>query len=67
MYRKSDRKRLKLNYEFELGPEDDIFNGQEVKSICLQADKKNKLKLHLLASDDAGNRTFFKIRLKENS
>lgn len=64
-FRKIDRKRLKLNESFNLTAVDKKFKGHKVESVCMQADKDQKLKLHLVTHDDKGDISLFKIRLKE--
>lgn len=64
-FRKIDRKRLKLNESFNLTSLNKKFKGHKVESVCMQADKDKKLKLHLVTHDDSGEINLFKVRLKE--
>lgn len=64
-FRKIDRKRLKLNESFNLTSINRKFKGHKVESVCMQADKDQKLKLHVVTHDDKGDISLFKVRLKE--
>jgi len=63
--RKIGRKRFKINDYLNLVDADKKFKGQLVKSLCIQADKEEKLKLHLVSSNNRGEHFLFKVRLKE--
>lgn len=63
--RKLGRKRIKLNTSFNLTNISKQFKGHKIESVCIQADDERKLKLHLVADDDNGESSLFKIRLKE--
>ena len=63
--RKIGRHRFKINKYFNLTQEDKKFKGQQVQSLCIQADKKEQLKLHLLSKNNKGENFLFKLRLKE--
>lgn len=63
--RKIGRSRLKLNSMFDLAKVNKIFKGQKIESVCIQADKAHRLKLHLVADNDMGDSNLFKVRLKE--
>jgi hypothetical protein len=63
--RKIGRKRFKMNEYFNLSEVDKKFKGQRVQSVCIQADKDQKLKLHLLSGDNKDEKSLFKLRLKE--
>lgn len=63
--RKIGRKRIKVNALFNLSKLNRKFKGQKIESVCIQADKERRLKLHLVADNDKGDSYLFKIRLKE--
>lgn len=63
--RKIGRSRLKLNSLFNLTKLDKAFKGHKIESVCIQADKEHRLKLHLVADNDKGDSHLFKVRLKE--
>lgn len=63
--RKIGRKRFKINEYFNLAEVDKKFKGQQVRSFCIQADKEQKLKLHIVSSNNKGENFLFKVRLKE--
>lgn len=65
-YRKSDRKRIRVNEAIKLTDVDPIFEKQVIESISIHADKEKKLKLHLVSSDEAGAGYLMKVRLKES-
>ena len=65
-YRKSDRKRIRVNEAVKLADVDPIFENQTVESISIHADKKKKLKLHMTSVDSSGVGYLFKLRLKES-
>jgi len=65
-YRKSDRKRLRVNEAVKLSDVDPIFEKQTIESISIHADKKKKLKLHMASVDSSGIGYLFKLRLKES-
>ncbi len=63
--RKIGRKRFKINEYFNLTEVDKKFKGQQVRSLCIQADKDQKLKLHMVSGNNNGENFLFKVRLKE--
>ena len=63
--RKIGRKRFKINHYFNLTEVDKKFKGQQVQSLCIQSDKEQKLKLHIVSRNNKGENSLFKIRLKE--
>lgn len=63
--RKIGRKRFKINEYLNLNDLNKKFKGQQIKSICVQADKDRRLKLHLIGGNDKGESSLFKVRLKE--
>ena len=63
--RKVGRKRIKLNAGINLTEVNEVFKAHKIESVCIQTDNEKKLKLHLVADDDNGESSLFKIRLKE--
>ncbi|MEO6916649.1 MAG: hypothetical protein ABI151_14355 [Chitinophagaceae bacterium] len=63
-FRKSDRKRIRINESFNLSDLDPVLENQAIESLCLQADKEKKLKLHLVSKDSSGEYYLLKLRLK---
>ncbi|MEO5996538.1 MAG: hypothetical protein ABIN89_07410 [Chitinophagaceae bacterium] len=63
--RKIGRKRFKINEYLNLSEVDKKFKGQQIKAVCIQADKEQRLKLHLVGGNDKGESSLFKVRLKE--
>lgn len=63
-YRKSDRKRIKINEAVNLAEVNDVFLNQRIESLSIQADKKDKLKLNLVSSNEAGETMLTRVRLK---
>ncbi len=63
--RKIKRKRIKINEWFNFSEVNEKFSGFKIESVCIQADKEKKLKLHLVADNDKGESFLFKVRLKE--
>ena len=62
--RKIGRKKLKINELINLPKADKIFKGNKIESLCIQRDKENNLKIHLISDNDLGPGALFKIRLK---
>ncbi len=63
--RKIGRKRFKINEYFNLSDLDKKFKGQKIESVCIQADKDHRLKLHMVSTNNKGENSLFKVRLKE--
>jgi len=63
-FRKIDRKRIKVNEFLSLAIKDEAPNNLKIKSIVAQEDKENKLKLHMIRSNEAGMTSLIKFRLK---
>ncbi len=63
--RKIGRKRFKINQYFNLSDLDKKFKGHKIESVCIQADKELRLKLHMISSNNKGENSLFKVRLKE--
>ncbi|MGN6421461.1 MAG: DUF6929 family protein [Pseudobacter sp.] len=62
--RKIGRKSLKVNELINLGDVHELFKGFKIESACIQSEKSNRLKLHLVADNDTGKSYLFKVRLK---
>ena len=62
--RKIGRKSLKVNELINLGEVHELFKGFKIESACIQSEKTNNLKLHLVADNDTGKSYLFKLRLK---
>lgn len=62
--RKIGRKSLKVNELINLGEVHELFKGFKIESACIQSEKNNNLKLHLVADNDTGKSYLFKLRLK---
>jgi hypothetical protein len=63
--RKLFRKKIKVDEVINLSEVDARFAGNKIESVCVQSDKEAKVKLHLVADNDNGKTTLFKVRLKE--
>lgn len=63
--RKIGRKRIKLNVAFNLAKVNKKFTGHKIESVCIQADKGRRLKLHVVSDNDTGDSYLFKLRIKE--
>jgi hypothetical protein len=63
-YRKLYRKRVKIDDQVVLSEIDESFKGQKVESVCIQSDKRNRLKLHMVADDDQGGSYLFKTQIR---
>jgi len=62
--RKIGRKSLKVNELINLGGVHELFKGFKIESVCIQSEKTNRMKLHLVADNDTGKSYLFKVRLK---
>jgi hypothetical protein len=62
--RKIGRKSLKINELINLGEVHELFKGFKIESVCIQSEKSNRLKLHLVADNDTGKSYLFKVRVK---
>jgi hypothetical protein len=61
--RKIGRKKMKVNSLINLSEVNEKFKGNKIESVCIQRDKENNLKLHLVADNDIGDSFLFKIKL----
>ena len=57
-------KRIKVNEFLSLAIKDEAPSNLKIKSIVAQEDKENKLKLHMIRSNEAGMTSLIKFRLK---
>jgi hypothetical protein len=66
IYRKLDRPQetIKATKLIDLTITDKRFEGNKVESLCLQTERNNSYKIHLIADNDDGKSRWFKIRLK---
>ncbi|QEC44528.1 DUF6929 family protein [Pseudobacter ginsenosidimutans] len=62
--RKIGRKSLKVNELINLGEVHELFKGFKIESVCIQSEKSNRMKLHLVADNDTGKSYLFKVRVK---
>ncbi len=63
--RKIGRKSLKINELINLGEVHELFKGFKIESVCIQSEKNNRLKLHLVAQITIRVRAIFsKVRVK---
>lgn len=62
--RKIGRRSLKINELMNLSDTHELFKGFKIESVCIQSEKQNKMKLHLIADNDTGKSYLFKVRLK---
>lgn len=62
--RKIGRKNLKINELINLGSVHELFKGFKIESVCIQSEKSNRMKLHLVADNDTGKSYLFKVRVK---
>lgn len=60
-YRKLYRRKVRINQQVRLSEIHDQFIGQKIESVCIQTDKRNRMKLHLVADNDKGGSFFFKV------
>lgn len=60
-YRKLYRKKVKINEQVKLSDIHEQFIGQKIESVCIQTDKRNWLKIHLVADNDKGGSFLFKV------
>jgi hypothetical protein len=63
-FRKIDRKRIKVNEFLSLAIKEEEQNSLTIRSIVAQEDKENKLKLHMIRSNQTGATSLIKFRLK---
>lgn len=62
--RKVVRKKMKVNDLFHLSETDEAFTGYNIQSVAIRTEKSQRLKLQLLADNNAGVNGVFTVRLK---
>jgi hypothetical protein len=62
--RKVVRKKMKVNSLFHLSDTDEAFAGYNIQSVGIRTEKSQRLKLQLLANNNAGLNGVFTVRLK---
>ena len=55
---------LKPDKIIDLELTDSLFRGQKIESVCLIAEQKDKVRLAMVADNDKGSSTFFKLTVK---
>ena len=63
-YHKLYRKKIKANELINLSEADENFKNYKIESVCIQSEKSNRMRLHLVADNDTGESFLFKLRLK---
>ena len=63
-YRKMYRKRAKINDQLSLPSANEGFHGYKMESVCIQSEKRGKMKLHMVADNDHGESYLFKVQLR---
>jgi len=62
--RKITRHKMKVNALINLSKVDDDFKGHQPESVCIVSEKNGRVRLHLVADNDAGESFLFRVRLK---
>jgi len=62
--RKIGRKDMKVDEFIELGAAEKSMKGYKIESVCIQSEKDDRLKLQLVADNDDGVSSLFKVRIK---
>ncbi|MEP7317381.1 MAG: hypothetical protein ABI921_01525 [Panacibacter sp.] len=63
-YRKITKGRIKINELIDLPATNKKFDGYKIESVCIQTERRHRMKLHLVADNDTGESYLFKIRLR---
>lgn len=63
-YRKITKNRVKVNELIDLAKTNKKFDGFKIESVCIQSERKHRMKLHLVADNDNGESHLFKILLR---
>jgi hypothetical protein len=63
--RKVVRKKMKVNSLFHLSDTNSSFTGYNIQSVCIRSEKSARVKLYLLADNNAGTNGVFTVRVKE--
>jgi Family of unknown function (DUF6929) len=61
---KMTRKKIKVDELIDLAEADEKFKGNTVESVCVQSEKTDQVKIHLLANNKSGAAQLFKVRVK---
>lgn len=61
---KIGRKKIKVNYQLNLGKTYKWARGYKLESVCIQSEKVNRVKVHLVADNDTGVTYLFKAMVK---
>jgi len=56
---------LQIDHFIALSPLDNSLRKKKIESVCIEKDRKRKLKLHLVADNDTGVSYLFKVELKK--
>jgi len=63
-YRKITKNRVRVNELIDLAKTNKKFDGFKIESVCIQSERKYRMKLHLVADNDDGKSHLFKILLR---
>jgi len=63
-YRKITKNRVRVNELIDLAKTTKKFDGFKIESVCIQSERKYRMKLHLVADNDDGKSHLFKILLR---
>ena len=63
-YHKLYRKKIKPTELINLSEADEKFKNYKIESVCIQSEKRNRMRLHLVADNDTGESFLFRLRLK---
>ncbi|MFT3823756.1 MAG: hypothetical protein QM731_07535 [Chitinophagaceae bacterium] len=61
---KIGRKKIKVNHQLNLGQIYKWARGYKIESVCIQSEKVNRVKIHLVADNDTGVTYLFKAVVK---
>lgn len=61
--KKMNEKSIDSDNVINLSAADEIFVGQKIESICVQASRRGEMIIHLVADNDNGNSKIFKAKL----
>jgi hypothetical protein len=60
---KFDQQQLEVNRIIDLSEVDKRFSGEKIESVCILSESANSIELVLVADNDQGNSTLFKLNL----
>jgi hypothetical protein len=63
-YRKITKNRVRVNELIDLAATNKKFDGFKIESVCIQSERKYRMKLHLVADNDDGESHLFKVLLR---